>query len=213
MTLALLPLAAQADRPLVTDDAVVLSPGTCQVEASASRGPGQRWLAPGCSVAEHWEAGIGVGNVRSGGKYHRAIVIGAKAVLRPLSEEGIGVGAAVSEQRIAGPEASRDQAVSLIVSVPLAQWARAHVNTGAVRHGISHQRAATWAAALEATRGRGALTLETFGERGASRGWQAGGRWTLVKDVLDADAGYGELHDLDGRRRFATVGLTYTFQR
>jgi hypothetical protein len=34
-----------------------------------------------------------------------------------------------------------------------------------------------------------------------------------VEEVLDVDAGYGELHDSGGRRRFATVGLTYVFQR
>ncbi|QBE66961.1 hypothetical protein [Pseudoduganella lutea] len=213
MSLLLLPIAAQAGRPLVTDDASVLAPGDCQVEASASRGPGQRWLAPACNVAQHWEVGIGAGNVRSGGEFHRAIVIGAKTVLRPLSEDGFGVGAAVSEQRIAGPDTSRDQTVNLIASVPLASWATAHVNAGAIRHGMSHQRAGIWAAALETTRGRGGLTFEVFGERGASRGWQAGARWTVVQDVLDLDAGYGELHDCDGRRRFATVGLTYVFQR
>jgi len=213
MSFLLIPLAAQAGRPLVTDDAAVLAPGDCQVEASASRGPGQRWLAPSCNVAENWEAGIGAGHVRSGGKFRRAIVIGAKTVFRPLSDDGIGVGAAVSEQRIAGPERSRDQTVNLFASVPLAPWAVAHVNAGAVRHGLSHQHAATWAAALETTRGRGGLTFETFGERGSSRGWQAGARWTLVENVLDLDAGYGASRDCDGRRRFATVGLTYVFQR
>lgn len=213
LALAMFPLAALAGRPMVADDAAVLAPGDCQVEASVSRGPGQRWLAPACNVAEDWEVGIGAGNVHSGGKYRRAIVIGAKTVFKPLTEDGFGVGATVSEQRIAGPETSRDQAVNLLVSVPLAAWATAHVNAGAIRHGISHQHAGTWAAALETVRGRGGLTFETFGERGASRGWQAGARWTLVKDVLDADAGYGELHDCDGRRRFATVGLTYVFQR
>lgn len=213
LSLSLLPLAVHASRPLVTDDAVVLDPGDCLIEASASRGPGQRWLAPSCNVAENWEAGIGAGNVRSGGKFRRAIVIGAKTLFRPLSEDGIGVGAAVSEQRIAGPERSRDQTVNLFASVPLAPWAVAHVNAGAVRHGVSHQHAGTWAAALETTRGRGALTFETFGERGSSRGWQAGARWTLVDNVLDLDAGFGALNDGDGRRRFATVGLTYVFQR
>jgi hypothetical protein len=108
-------------------------------------------------VAQDWEAGIGVGNVRSGGEFHRAIAIGVKTVLRPLSEDGIGVGASLSEQRIAGPETSRDQAVNLIVSIPLAPWAHAHVNAGAIRHGISHQHAGTWAAALETRRGRGGL--------------------------------------------------------
>ncbi|WBS05430.1 hypothetical protein OU994_14680 [Pseudoduganella sp. SL102] len=213
MSLLLLPPAVQAGRPLVTDDAAVLAPGDCQIEASASRGPGQRWLAPTCNVAENWEAGVGVGNVRSGDAYHRAIVIGAKTVFRPLSDDGVGVGASLSEQRIAGPETSRDQTVNLIVSVPLAAWAHAHVNAGVIRHGMSHQRAGTWAAAIEASHGRGGLSVETFGERGASRGWQAGTRWTLVDDVLDLDAGYGELHDSAGRRRFATVGLTYVFQR
>jgi hypothetical protein len=159
MSISLLPLAAQAGRPLVTDDAAVLAPGDCQVEASASRGPGQRWLAPTCNVAQDWEAGIGVGNVRSGGEFHRAIAIGVKTVLRPLSEDGIGVGASLSEQRITGPETSRDQAVNLIVSMPLAPWALAHVNAGAIRHGISHQHAGTWAAALETMRGRGGLSF------------------------------------------------------
>ncbi|MBB3219357.1 hypothetical protein [Pseudoduganella umbonata] len=197
----------------MTDDASVLAAGDCQVEASASRGPGQRWLAPSCNVAENWEVATGAGNVRSGGEFRRAIVIGAKTVFRPLSEDGFGVGAAVSEQRISGPERSIDQTVNLFASVPLAPWAVAHVNAGAVRHGMSHQHAGTWAAALETTRGRGALTFEAFGERGSSRGWQAGARWTLVDDVLDLDAGYGALHDSDGRRRFATVGLTYAYQR
>ena len=46
------------------------------------------------------KVGIGAGNVRSGGEFHRAIVIGAKTVFRPLSEESFGVGAAqFSEDR------------------------------------------------------------------------------------------------------------------
>lgn len=212
MSISLLPLAAQAGRPLVTDDAGVLASGDCQVEASASRGPGQRWFAPKCNVAQDWEAGVGIGNVRSGGRFHRAIVIGAKTVFRPLTDDGWGAAASISEQRIAGPETSRDQAVNLIASMPLAPWAVASVNAGAIRHGMTHERAPTWAAVLDTSHGRGGLSFETFGERGASRGWQAGARWTLVEDVLDLDAGYGELHDCDGRRRFATVGLTYVFR-
>ncbi|TWI43656.1 hypothetical protein IP92_04709 [Pseudoduganella flava] len=210
-------LPALAGRPLVTDDASVVAPGMCQVEMSAQRDPGQGWFIPACNVANDWEVGAGFGGVRHEGAWRRALAVHAKTLFRPLTEDGWGAGVTFAQQQLTGlngaQEGLRDRSATLILSIPIASWAIVHANVGGIEHRAAGHGARTWATALETTHGHTGLSLETFGERGAYRTWQAGWRWSAVPDVLDLDAAWGVQHCDGVRANYAVLGLTWTFPR
>jgi hypothetical protein len=202
-------LPALAGRPLVTDDAAVLAPGMCQVEAWAQRGPSQRWVAPACNVGANWEVGAAAG--RHDGRQVAGIL--AKTVFQPLTADQWGTGFTVASSHTHGTDGAHDGAVNFLAGAPLASWLVVHANVGAVHHAATHRGARTWALAVEASEGPRGYSIETFGERSASAGWQAGLRWTLVADALDLDAGWGVVRSGGARRPYATLGMTWVFPR
>lgn len=202
-----------AGRPLVTDDAAVTAPGTCQVEASLQRDPSQGWVIPACNVAQGWEVGAGAGWIRTEGRTQRALAVHAKTVFRPLTEDSWGAGLTLAQQQPTAHDSARDRTATLLFSAPVAPWATVHANLGGVHHRATRSAALTWAAALETSAGRTGLTLEAFGERRAYRTWQAGWRWSAIQDVLDLDVAYG-IQKGDGvRTPYAGLGMTWVFPR
>ncbi len=205
--------SALASRPMVTDDAAVADAGACQLDAGLYRGPAQAWLTPACNVGGDWEVGIGKGRVEYDGVRHDATAAYVKTVLRPLTETAWGAGMTLSGQRTSGPVPVHDRAVTLLFSAPLGAGLVWHANVGGVRHAVTGQGARTWANALELTRGRAGLSVETFGERRGGRGWQAGASWSAIPNVLDLDIAFSEQRCDGVTTHQATAGLTYTWQR
>lgn len=212
--LLLVAAAAHAGRPMTADDATVLEPRTCQLEAWWQRLHDHRegWLAPACSIAPGWEAGVslvrtrepgGAASQRLGGAY-------AKAVLRPLQTNGWGLGVVVAHLPLSAGSMAGDTSLNIPLSISLRDDAvLVHANAGWTRHHAIHQGGATWALGAEMAVGpRAALTLESFGARRGHSYVQAGARYSVIPNRLDIDAAYGERLTARGKEAYLSLGLT-----
>jgi len=131
---ALLAAPAWAGRPLATDDASILEPQDCQVEAWHQRTGSLRewWAMPACRVGG-WELGAGKGE-------GKASILQAKTLLRAPrgsgeDSDGWALGITVASQQ--GP--ARQQTLNLPLTISLAQQAiLLHLNASWVRpHGAT----------------------------------------------------------------------------
>jgi hypothetical protein len=206
--LAIVLLAARpafGGRPLVADDALILTPRECQVEAWSERhsGEAQYWVAPHCNPGGDWELVAGAGAV--GGA--AASVLEGKTVFRTLTVNGWAVGMVVAGRTLA--RSAPVWSINVPVSVSLYDDAlRIHVNAGWVRqHGA--RSGASWALAGEWSVNRSlGLTLETYGY-GATYA-QAGLRYALRGTGVTLDAALGERLALHGdKTRYLAFGLTF----
>jgi len=206
--------AAHAGRPMTADDAAVLEPRTCQLEAWWQRLHDHReaWLAPACSIAPDWEAGVslvrarepgGSASERLGGAY-------AKTVLRPLQTNGWGLGVVVAHLPLGAGSMAGDTSLNVPLSISLRDDAvLVHANAGWTRHYAIHQGGATWALGAEMAVGtRAALTLESFGARRSHSYLQAGARYSVIPNRLDIDAASGARLTARGREGYLSLGLT-----
>lgn len=214
LALLLAPAIAQAGRPMTTDDAAVLEPGTCQLEAWWQRlhDHSEAWLAPACSIAPGWEAGLSLVRTREPGSTTSDRVGGmyAKTVLRPLQTNGWGLGVVVSHLPLAAGSLAGDTALNVPLTMSWHDDAvLVHANAGWTRHYTIHQGGATWALGAEMAVGsRAALTLETFGAKRGHSYVQAGARYSVLPNRLDVDAAYGERLTARGKEAYLSLGLT-----
>lgn len=209
--------AAHAARPLVVDDASILDPHHCQLEAWTQHAPAQTeyWAVPACNVGGRWELAAGLGRISpdDGGHAYRAGLLQAKTVFRPLETNGWGIGLTIVNQFRQGDGVAGDFSVLMPVSVSLAHdRVLLHANAGWLRLHADSSHGGLWAAGGEwATTSRIALTLEAYGTQHGHAYRQAGVRLTLVPDWLAFDAGLGTR--LGGGERYATFGLTFAGRR
>ena len=203
---------AHAARPLVVDDASILDPHHCQLEAWTQHAPAQTeyWAVPACNVGGHWELGAGLGRIGPdrGGRGYRSGVLQAKTVFRQLATDDWGIGLTVANQFRQGDGVRGDFSVLVPASVSLAHdRVLLHANAGWLRLHADGSHGGLWAAGGEwAATSRIALTLEAYGSQRGHAYRQAGVRLTLVPDRLALDAGLGTR--LGGGERYATFGLT-----
>jgi len=200
---ALLGAPAWAGRPLATDDASILEPHDCQVEAWHQHTGSLRewWAMPACRVGG-WELGAGKGE-------GNASVLQAKTLLRAPRDAGDGddsndwaLGLTVASQQ--GP--ARQQTINLPLTISFAQQAiLLHLNAGwALPHGAAIR--STWSIGGEyAFARRWSASLETYGSRHQRSTRQLGVRYTLIDNRLDLDASVAKT---SGSRPQLAVGMT-----
>lgn len=204
---------AHAGRPMVVDDATILDPDMCQLEAWTQRPQGQDevWAVPSCRVGA-WELGAGIGSVRPGaGRAYHTHVLQAKTVFRSLQPNGWAVGLTIADQYRFGSSPVGDASVLVPLTVSLLDdRVRIHANAGWMRVQATRRRGALWALGAEwAAAGPLTLTLETYGtERGHAYA-QAGLSMQAIPDRLALDAGVGQRLGRAGLERYVTIGLTY----
>lgn len=204
---------AQAGRPMVVDDATILDPGDCQLEAWLQHTPQQRehWAMPACRVGA-WELGLGLGRIApDASAAYRARQLQAKTIFRPLRSNGWGIGLTVADQYRPGGGLSGDVSVLVPLSVSLLDdRVLVHANAGWLhRHG--GRGGATWALGSEWAAAPGlALSLESYGQQHGRGYLQAGVRLDAMPGRLALDAGLGQRFGLRSVERYVTVGLTLT---
>ena len=181
---------ARAGRPLTVDDATIADFGSCQLESwvETSGGHAAGWAMPACNVTGNWELALGAATLPADGARHGATVLQGKTVLRPLTDNGWGLGLVLARQ--AGAQA----ATSINLPVSLAwqgQDILLHANLGAVR-AQGARTAASWGLALERQLGeRTGISLERFGQRGDSPTTSVGVRRAIVPGHLQIDGSWG----------------------
>lgn len=205
---------AHATRPMVADDAGIVAPGQCQLEAWSLRA-GDRteyWALPACNAGGDWELAAGLGRIGPDGApgAWQAGMLHAKTVLRPLETNGWGLGFTVADQFRAGDGLRGDLSVDLPLSLSLLDdRVLVHLNGGWLREHASGRGTPLWAAGAEwAASSALSLTLEGYGTGRGGSFVQAGLRYTLVPDRLALDAGAGQRAGPHGAGRYFTFGLT-----
>ena len=214
--LLLLPLAAHAARPLVTDDARMVDPQGCQVEMFYKRQDkfheSEFWILPACNPFGSVELALGGNRIDSSFGDSRSMILQAKTVLAPLETNGLGFALSAGVARISP---SQSQSVSNpyvngIASLSLADdRVVVHANLGAQRDRQLNLTRGTWGLGAEillvAPRFYG--ILETYGQRLEKPTLHGGLRVWAVPNRMQVDATVGRQHASPADRRFATVGV------
>lgn len=138
-TVSLLSLgAAQAGRPLATDDAGTAGAGNCQIESWWQRGHDSRSLvvAPACGIGDAVEVNAELERSNSAAPSQTDLALGAKWVdpgwkLGPLA---LGLRAWLGQTRFSdGSHRQGERGASLLVSTDLGSSGAAHLNLGRLR--------------------------------------------------------------------------------
>jgi hypothetical protein len=205
--------AARADRPLDTDDATIVDAGWCQLESWVfrSRSTQRYWLVPACNPFGNLELQFGYARARTDeAGWSDDYVVQAKTIVKPLAENGWGVGLAASAARFGGgAERTWGYTGLLIVSRSLAaNRVRIDANAGAAYVYRTRHLGGAWglAGSYDVTE-RVTLVAEVLGVGG--EGWlaQAGARLWLVPERVQLDGTIGR-SDFSGRTEtIFTLGI------
>lgn len=206
----LAPPPSHAVRPMVTDDASILDPGQCSLEAwlEHHRTDHQYWAVPHCRWAD-WELIAGPAELRptTATGVSPTWLIAAKTLFRPLKRNDWGIGLVLADQAGGGngPTGKLFANVPLSFSV-LDDRLRIHLNAGWARQRAGRS-GATWAAGAEwSADGQLALTLEGYGNGPAYL--QAGMRYAWQDRGIVVDAAVGDRLSLRGKDRYFALGVT-----
>jgi hypothetical protein len=214
------PEAAQAARPMITDDARLAEAHACQLDSWVRRNEGSTewWAMPACNPSGGWELGFGAARTRARGtsRFTDALVQ-VKTLLRALDDNAWGLGLAAGTARHPAHERDNGWPGDPFVNVPLSIAVRpetwfAHFNAGAVRERDSGRTLATWAFGNEVRLGDATyVTAEVFGSgRGRASG-QAGFRYWLLRDRIQLDGSVGTRAGAAANDRWFTLGVHIQF--
>lgn len=218
--LAGLTSAAQAGRPLITEDAGVLDARDCELELVGSReraggdvptvrGAGAQL---GCGVGLSTQVALFAGRARADGERADALALVGKTALRALTETqgGVVIAWSVGGERSGGSFRHETTELKAVFTQPVDQWLL-HANLGWTRSESARQNGTLWSVAAERT-GLGPFDAmaEVFGDDRDEPWLNAGLRWTAIADRLFVDASYGVQMN-SARARLATIGLKFAF--
>jgi len=201
-TLAALTLcgAAQAARPLATEDADVLDRGQCEAEGviAQSKPSGQPstrgWTALGtCGVGANTQLILAYNRSRTDDASLSGLLFGGKTALMQREGEGLGVTLAwglVSAKAESGSMEHELTYLNAVASRDLAPGWTGHANLGWVRSESASSSSTTWNVAIEHALGNGVdLTGELYGDDRTKPWIGVGARWA-VSDKLSLNAGF-----------------------
>jgi hypothetical protein len=207
--------AAQAARPLITDDARIVDPKSCQVESWVRRDFGytEYWALPGCNPMGNLEITVGGARMTEDRRNRMTdLVVQGKTLVKPFEEGGWGVGlafGAVHKARIEGTSPFGDPYgyIPFTTSLPGTD-ALLHLNVGGARHQGDHRTVTTWGAALEKpVNERVSAIAEVFSENRDKASYQVGARFWIVKDRVQVDSTYGNRGSGSREDRWFSIGL------
>lgn len=204
---------AHAGRPLVTEDASILDPKACQVEAWVQRedasGSRRTWLVPACNPWSEGGAELSIGAARNredGASFQSELVFQAKTLFRPTEKNDWGVGLVVGTLEHRQLDGRRDWYATVPVSVSrLDDRLMVHANLGWLREQGSGRHFATWGLAVEGqVTERLTLLAESYGLHEGRPLYQAGLRFEAAPRVLfDATVG----NRFGSGERFFSIGV------
>lgn len=215
-------LPAHAGRPLQTEDAGVLDPGSCEIEGVATRlrvagerATGQS-LGMGCGAGWLGQVGLAVERARAGGERETGASIGGKVSLFKGADDGPaltlawGAGAAKEDSRWR----HADTELRLVASLS-APGGQVHLNAGTVFERSPRRQVATWGLAyehdgFEAGSVRWAPMAELFGDDREGAWANVALRVTLVPERLFVDVSAGRQLARD-KARLTTAGFKFAF--
>ena len=192
--------AAQAARPLATEDADVLERGQCEVEGviAQSRPSGEPstrgWTAQGaCGVGANTQIALAYNRSRTDDADFSALLFGGKTAILAREGDGLGVSLAWGLVSAKAESGSMEHELSYLNAVATRELARGwtgHANLGWLRSESARASSTTWNLALEHTLGNGVdLMGEVYGDDRAKPWIGVGARWA-VSDKLSLNASW-----------------------
>lgn len=215
----LLPLAAQAARPLATEDAGVLAASECEVEAFVGRARADASeLIQGAQLAcgTALDSQLTLAHVRAredGEPQTRALVVGLKTALPWLAAGPVEWAVAMNagrERSVSGGESELTASVNLAASAKLTEDFTAHANLGWVNSRPARVNTTTWAVAGElAVTAHVDATAEVFGDD-RQRPWAAAGLRLNLGPRCAFSVSHG-VQQSTPRARLTAVGARWSF--
>ena len=212
----LLAIASSVDagQPLVTDDAAVVAPKTCQLEAWVlSASDGRAYFAqPACNFTGNLELAVGVAGVRPEADGPSSLMaLQAKTVLYSLAEREWSFGVVAGAGRDTGaPHGS--SAFQVYFAKALASWyprgdLEIDLNLGAANAYGGGTFALAGAAVQYSIIDNVKLLAEAFRDEPGRGRYQVGTRFVIVPDRLEAYASYGNRFNGSTDQWSAIVGI------
>ena len=208
--------AAEAARPMITDDARVVDPKACQVESWVKRNEGstELWALPACNPFGGFELTFGGGRVNENGdSSFTDHVVQAKTILRPLDERGWGIGLAVGTVRHPRRETENGWPGDSYFYVPLSVAAKGedwvlHFNVGMVHRRDDKSDIGTWGIGNEIRLAENTYFIpEVFRSTTGRPFYQVGVRQWILRDRLQVDATFGNRLGSDPAERWFSIGM------
>jgi hypothetical protein len=203
-----------AARPLITDDARIIDPQSCQLEswAKASKNTEEYWALPACNPLGFFELTLGGSKFQGDDAVGSADrVIQAKTVFRQLKPNDWSIGLALG--RASHLYKSEERHHDTYGYIPIT-WSFdddqkfLHLNLGAVKRQFDPTLRKTWGlgAELEITP-RTFLIGETFGVDGAKPSYQAGVRHWFIPNKFQVDLTTGSKSQYTSDSRWFSIGI------
>ena len=208
--------AAHAARPMITDDARVVDPKSCQVESwvQKNRGSTEYWALPACNFTGNLELTLGGARIRdNAGVRTTDVVFQGKTLFKPLEPNGWAVGLTFGNIRHPDVPPARGAMGDLYAYVPASfsfQGDRfvLHTNLGWLHEKETGRHRMPWSIGSETQLNeRIWLIAETFGQNRGKPSYQAGFRYWLVTDRVQIDTTYGNRYGSGTQQRWFSVGL------
>jgi hypothetical protein len=188
----------EAAQPLVTDDAAVVAPKTCQLEAwiRSARDGREYWAQPACNPTGNLELAVGGARANPDESATSSLVqLQAKTVLVSLAEREWSFGASAGGGRDTGaPHGS--SAFQALYAKALTSWyprsdLEIDLNLGAANGYGSGTFALAGAAIQYAIISNVQLLAEAFRDEPGRTKYQVGARYIVVPNRFEAYASYG----------------------
>jgi hypothetical protein len=203
--------AAHAARPMVTDDARIVDPRSCQLETWTQRtsSAAEYWALPSCAIGSNFELIVGAARTGGDGPAHATSdrVVQGKTLLRTLDKDGWGLGL------VAGgnlhPAGGDDAFAYVPATFSFADGTRLlHMNAGWLRDGSIRRSRASWGIGGEVqVSERLWLIGESYGEGSSDRYYQIGLRLWLIPNRMQLDATHGNRWNNPEGERWISIGL------
>ncbi|MDI9331527.1 MAG: hypothetical protein QM527_09495 [Alphaproteobacteria bacterium] len=221
--LALVQGMAWAARPMVTDDANVVDPGSCQLESWVKHsGLGtERWALPGCNF--FFDTEVSLGSSRQGSTLDGSsewVVFQVKKRWIKLEPGRWGVSTTIGhvDGRARAPSLPANSLLYPVrdgyVNVPLTYLSHqgwiVHVNAGFIQHQFEHKNRPTWGLGGEwPWSARSYLIAEAYGESGTRSKVQVGLRTWIKPQKLQLDTTIGQPFGIGGDQRWISMGIRW----
>lgn len=210
-----------AARPFVTDDARLTTAGSCQIEnwTRIYRSSTEVWALPACNPTGNLELTLGQGRAfydAAGSEPADDYIFQAKTLIRPLETNGYGFGLAAGTVRhpavSPGPNLFGNSYIYLPYSASFADdQLVVHINGGWLKERSTEKNLATWGVGAEWNVSERVTWLaEAFGESNPNTYWQAGGRFSLIPQLLQVDTTLGRAASGNRDNRWISFGVRFT---
>lgn len=192
-----IPICTWAGQPLVTDDAAVVAPKTCQVEAwtVTNRDATAYLMQPACNPTGNFELAVGIGTLRPDeGTRSSWIQLQGKTVLFALEDKSWSFGVAGGAARDTG-QPRGGPAFQTYYAKGLASWypnddLEFDLNLGGANTYGSGSYALAGAAVQYKIVDQVQLLAEVIKDAPGKAAWQAGGRFLVMPEQLEVYVAY-----------------------